>query len=113
MRDVGAVQPYRALFDPSVAGQQAQNRLSRGRLARTGFAHQRHDLAAVDMERYAMNDSLAVVADLVGDREIVDLEKRGHHGAVFPIALLMRSAARTTSTTTSPGAAVSHHARER
>ena len=113
-RDVGAVQPDRAALDPPVAGQQAEHRLRRRRLARARFADQGDDLAGLDAEGDAVDDPLVVVARLVGDRQIVDLEqRRAGHGAVRWIDLLMRSAASTTSTTTMPGAAVSHQARER
>ena len=48
------------------------------------FAHQGHDLAGLDAEGNAMDDPLVVVARLVGDRQIVDLEQRRvSHGAVF------------------------------
>ena len=48
------------------------------------------------------------------DGEVVDLEEgSAGHGEVLPSALLIRSADSTTSTTTRPGAAVSHQARER
>ena len=119
MRDVDTVQLDRAALDPPVAGQQAKHRLGRRGLARARFAHKGHHLAGLDAEGDAVDDPLVMVARLVGDRQIVDLEqgRAGHggarHCAVRLMDLLMRSAASTTSTTTMPGAAVSHQARER
>ena len=81
-RDVGAVQTDGAALDPAVAGQQAEHGLRRRGLARAGFAHQRHHLARLDLEGDAMDDALIVVAHLVGNREVVDLEQRCH-GTVF------------------------------
>src|SRR4029453_17073585 len=113
MGDVGAVQPDGAALDPAVAGQQSQHGLRRRGLARAGLAHEGDHFAGLDGERHAMDDLLIVIAHLVGDRQVLDLEQLAGHGAVFWMALLMRSADSTTRTTTRPGAAVSHQARER
>ena len=56
-------------------GQQPHDRLRGDRLARAGFAHQRERLAALQLERDAIDDRLASLALREGDGEIADLEQ--------------------------------------
>ena len=113
-RNVRAVEPDDAAVDLAVAGQQAEHGLRRRGLARSRFAHQGDHFARHDLERDAVDHTLVAIVRAVGDGEVVDLEKGCcAHGSVRPMALEMRSAESTTRTTTRPGAAVSHQARER
>ena len=55
---------------------------------------------------FDVHDPARAVGAAVGEVEAVEFEQRGH--ASLPRAWLMRLAASTTATTTSPGSTVSH-----
>jgi hypothetical protein len=69
--DLGAVEPDRAARDrAALAGQQARDRLERGRLAGAVRAEQRDDLARGDRERQAAQHEERPVVDDVDAGEL-------------------------------------------
>src|SRR3954468_150402 len=57
-------------------GQQLEHRQRADRLARTGFADQRNALAALDVERHAIDRHRGPAALMEGDRKIANVEQR-------------------------------------
>ncbi len=79
-------------------GQQLQDRQRGHRLARAGFADQRHGLALVDVEGDAVGHERVAAVLTEGDREVLDLEQRIGHGAHAKV-LRGSKASRTASPT--------------
>ncbi len=97
---VGGLQQILALEEDLAArmacrgiGQKPQDRICRDRLAGTGFADERDNLALVDIERDAIDGKRGFATLMEGDREIADGEQRFTHWNVF----LGSKASRTAS----------------
>ena len=106
--DVDIAEEDRSALDAAAFRKEADDGVGGGGLARAGLADERDDLALSDGEVDAVDDLPPSLALRVRRPETLYFEDA--HRVPLPIDWLMRFALSTTTSTTSPGRVVSHHA---